>query len=232
MITLRPASERFHTDAGWLDSRHTFSFGEHWDPRHAGFRRLLVLNDDRVVPGGGFGTHGHRDMEIVSWVLEGALEHRDSLGSGSVLRPGLIQRMSAGTGIRHSEFNASKNEPLHFLQIWIVPEAESLPPGYEEKSLDPVLLEGRLHVVAAHDAAPDAVMIRQDAAIRIGRLKTGKPVMHPIPPGRHAWVHVATGEIGLNNLALREGDGAAVSDENEIRISTPSAGEVLVFDLA
>ncbi len=137
MITLRHSSERFHTDAGWLDSRHTFSFGEHWDPRHAGFRSLLVLNDDRVVPGGGFGTHGHRDMEIVSWVLEGALEHKDSLGSGSVLRPGMVQRMSAGTGIRHSEFNPSRSESLHFLQIWIVPEKEGLPPATRRRRSTP-----------------------------------------------------------------------------------------------
>lgn len=232
MITLRPASERFHTDAGWLDSRHTFSFGEHWDPRHAGFRNLLVLNDDRVVPAGGFGTHGHRDMEIVSWVLEGALEHKDSLGSGSVLRPGMVQRMSAGTGIRHSEFNPSRSAPLHFLQIWIVPEAKGLPPDYEEKTLDPSLLESRLHVVAARDAGPDAVTIRQDAAIRIGRLKKGDAITYPIPPGRHGWVHVATGGIDLNGLALGEGDGAAISDEKELRISSPSAAEILVFDLA
>ena len=232
MITLRPASERFHTDAGWLDSRHTFSFGEHWDPDFAGFRTLLVLNDDRVVPGAGFGTHGHRDMEIVSWVLDGALEHRDSLGSGSVLRPGMIQRMSAGTGIRHSEFNSSKTDPLHFLQIWIVPEAKGLPPGYEEKTLDPGLLRGRLHLVAAREAGPDAVTIRQDAAIRIGRLTKGDAIAHPVAPGRHAWVHVATGEIDLNGLSLREGDGAAISDETELCISTPSAAEILVFDLA
>ena len=232
MITLRPAAERFHTEVGWLDSRHTFSFGEHWDPRHAGFRSLLVLNDDRVVPGAGFPTHGHRDMEIVSWVLEGALEHKDSLGSGSVLRPGMVQRMSAGTGIRHSEFNPSKTDPLHFLQIWIVPEAKGLDTGYEEKALDPALLDGRLHVVAARKAGPDAVTIRQDAAIRIGRLKKGDAITLPIAPGRHGWVHVATGEIALNGLALREGDGAAVSDEKELRLSTPSAAEVLVFDLA
>jgi len=232
MITVRPAAERFHTDAGWLDSRHTFSFGEHWDPRHAGYRSLLVLNDDRVVPGAGFPTHGHRDMEIVSWVLEGALEHRDSLGSGSVLRPGMVQRMSAGSGIRHSEFNPSKTDPLHFLQIWIVPEVKGLQPGYEEKVLDPALFSGRLHVVAAREAGPGAVTIRQDAAIRIGRLTKGEAVTQPVLPGRHAWVHVATGEIALNGLALREGDGAAISDEKELRISTPSAAELLVFDLA
>ncbi|HQR46018.1 MAG TPA: pirin family protein [Thermoanaerobaculia bacterium] len=232
MITLRPAFERFHTDVDWLDSRHTFSFGEHYDPRHAGFRSLLVLNDDRVVAGGGFPTHGHRDMEIVSWVLEGALEHRDSLGSGSVLRPGMIQRMRAGTGIRHSEFNASKSDPLHFLQIWIVPEAKGLAPGYEEMALDPALLDGRLHVVAARSPGSDAVSIRQDAAILIGRLKKGDAVTHPIAPGRHAWVHVAKGSAGVNGFALHEGDGAAVSDEPELRISTPSAGEILVFDLA
>jgi len=232
MITLRPASERFHTDAGWLDSRHTFSFGEHWDPRHAGFRSLLVINDDRVVPGGGFPTHGHRDMEIVSWVLEGALEHKDSLGSGSVLRPGMVQRMSAGTGIRHSEFNPSTTDPLHFLQIWIVPEAKGLAPGYEEKALDPALLEGRLPVVASREAEANAVTIRQNAAIRIGRLKKGDAITHPIAPGRHAWVHVATGAIGLNGLALREGDGAAASEESELRISTRSSAEILVFDLA
>jgi len=232
MITLRPAAERFHTDAGWLDSRHTFSFGEHWDPRHAGFRSLLVLNDDRVVPGGGFPTHGHRDMEIVSWVLEGALEHKDSLGSGSVLRPGMVQRMSAGTGIRHSEFNPSTTDPLHFLQIWIVPETKGLAPGYEEKALDLARLEGRLHPVAAREAGPDAVTIRQNAAIRIGRLKKGNAITHPIAPGRHAWVHVATGAIGLNGLALREGDGAAASEESELRISTRSAAEILVFDLS
>lgn len=232
MISIRPAAERGHTRIGWLDSRHSFSFGEYFDPSHMGFRALRVVNEDRVEPGAGFPTHGHRDMEIVSYVLDGGLEHKDSLGTGSVIRPGEVQRMSAGTGIRHSEFNASKVDPVHFLQIWIVPERERLAPGYEQKAFDLVGAPGRLHLVGSRDGRDGSVTIHQDVEMRAGILRRGDVVDYAPAPGRHAWIQVAHGAVSLNGVALGPGDGAAASDEAKLRIAANEDAEVILFDLA
>lgn len=232
MITLRPASERGTTDAGWLDSRHTFSFADYRDPAHEGFRALRVVNDDRVAPGSGFPTHPHRDMEIVSYVLDGALEHSDSMGTGSVIRPGDVQRMSAGTGVTHSEWNGSKSEPVHFLQIWIFPERKGLRPGYEQVTFPPESLRDRLQLVASRDGRDGSVTIHQDAALYVAKLSPGAKVRHDIAPGRHAWVQVARGAVQLNGKGLGEGDGAAASEESLLELAGVSGAEVLVFDLA
>lgn len=232
MITLRPAKERGTTDFGWLDSRHTFSFGDYYDPAHMGFRTLRVINDDRVEPGAGFPTHPHRDMEIVTYVLEGAIEHRDSMGNGSVIRAGDVQRMSAGTGVTHSEFNHSKEEALHFLQIWFLPEKRGLEPGYEQKNFSRKDLEGGLRVVVSRDGRDGSVRMNQDAAIYVGLLGKGAKATHPIPKGRHAWVHVASGAVLLEGKKLVEGDGAAISEEKKISLEGVEPGSrVLVFDL-
>ena len=231
MITVSPAAARGHTDIGWLDSRHTFSFGEWYDPAHMGFRALRVINDDRVAPGGGFPTHGHADMEIVSYVLEGGLEHKDSIGTGSVIRPGDVQRMSAGTGVRHSEFNASRTEPVHFLQIWIIPDRRGHQPGYEQKNFPEAERSGRLRLVASPDGREGSVTLHQDVALYAGVLGEGQQAKLPLAPGRHAWVHVARGAATVNGKRLGEGDGAAVSDERALTIDGHD-GEVLVFDLA
>jgi redox-sensitive bicupin YhaK (pirin superfamily) len=231
MITVNPASARGRTNIGWLDSRHTFSFGEWYDPAHMGFRALRVINDDRVAPGGGFPTHGHADMEIVSYVLEGALEHKDSLGTGSVIRPGDVQRMSAGTGVRHSEFNGSRTEPVHFLQIWILPDHRGHKPGYEQKAFSEAERRGRLRLVASPDGRDGSVTLHQDACLYVGLLDDGQHATLPIAPGRHAWVHVARGAATVNGKRLGEGDGAALSDERAVTIDG-NGGEVLVFDLA
>jgi len=232
MITRRPASERGHADFGWLDTWHTFSFGRYHDPAHMGFRSLRVINDDVVAPGQGFGMHGHRDMEIVTWVLEGALEHRDSLGSGSVLRPGDIQRMSAGRGIRHSEFNPSDADRLRPLQIWILPEREGLDPSYEETHVPAAERQGRLRVVVDPAGRDGALKIHQDVRVLTGQLNDGDDVVHELAPGRHAWVQVARGSVDLDGVALGEGDGAALSEEAAVRLRARGAAEVLVFDLA
>jgi redox-sensitive bicupin YhaK (pirin superfamily) len=232
VIRLRRAQERGHFDHGWLDTRHTFSFGDYHDPAQMGFRSLRVLNEDRVRPGAGFPTHSHRDMEIVTWVLDGALEHRDSLGNGSVIRPGEAQRLSAGTGITHSEFNSSTSEPLHFLQIWIVPIARGLPPGYEQKSFSEAERRGRLRLAASADGREGSVTIRQDADLFATLLAPGETVTHAFRSGRHAWVHVARGEVGLGEHALESGDGAALSGEPGLEISARGDSEVLLFDLA
>jgi len=235
MIVLRPAAERGHTDLGWLDSRHTFSFGDYHDPGQMGFSHLRVINDDRVRPAKGFATHGHRDMEILSYVLEGSLQHRDSMGTGSVIRPGDVQRMTAGTGVTHSEFNPSKNEPVRFLQIWIVPERTGLKPGYEQKQFSESEREGRLRLVASPDGRDGSVRIHQDASVFIALLGPRRKVAHAIPPGRVAWVQVARGAVLLNGTPLAEGDGAAISQEKGVEISGPTDGpaaEVLLFDLA
>jgi redox-sensitive bicupin YhaK (pirin superfamily) len=231
MITVSPAAARGHTDIGWLDSRHTFSFGEWYDPAHMGFRALRVINDDRVAPGGGFPTHGHADMEIVSYVLEGGLEHKDSIGTGSVIRPGDVQRMSAGTGVRHSEFNASRTEPVHFLQIWIIPDRRGHKPGYEQKNFPEAERSGRLRLVASSDGREGSVTLHQDVALYAGVLDEGQQAKLALAPGRHAWVHVARGGATVNGKRLGEGDGAAVSDERALTIDG-HGGEVLVFDLA
>ena len=233
MITLRPAAERFHTRAGWLDSHHTFSFADHYDPDFLGFRSLRVINDDTVAAGQGFGTHPHRDMEIISYVLDGALAHKDSLGTGSVIRPGDVQRMSAGTGVQHSEFNASKTEPVHFLQIWIVPRQRGIPAGYEQKSFGPEDVRGKLRLLAAPDGRDGAVALHADAALYAAVLDEGERASLELGPGRYAWVHVARGSIDLGGKTLVAGDGAALSDEPRVALAgRKGGGEVLVFDLA
>ena len=231
MITVRRAAERGHTRIDWLDSWHTFSFGEYYDPKHVDFRALRVINDDRVAPGNGFGTHAHRDMEIVTYVLDGAIEHRDSLGNGSIIRPGEVQRMSAGTGIRHSEFNQSKSDAVHFLQIWIIPERAGLPAGYEQRPL-PATVRGGLTLIASPDGREGSVTIHQDAAIHAAQLTTGTTVEHPLASGRHAWLQVAKGAVTVNGEALREGDGAAISGERTVKIQADADAELLLFDLA
>jgi redox-sensitive bicupin YhaK (pirin superfamily) len=231
MITLRPARERGHAEHGWLDSRHTFSFADYHDPKHMGFRALRVINEDRVAPGQGFGTHPHRDMEIISYVLDGALEHKDSMGTGSVIRLGDVQRMSAGTGVLHSEFNASKSAPVHFLQIWILPDRAGLPPGYEQKSFPAGERNNQLRLVASKDGRGGALTVHQDVSLYAALLDAGATVRHPLAPGRHAWVQVARGAVDLGGKRLSAGDGAAVSDEAEIALQAQEASEVLVFDL-
>lgn len=232
MITTRLAAERGRTRLDWLDSRHTFSFGDYYDPEHMGFRSLRVINDDRVAPGGGFGTHGHRDMEILTYVVEGALEHRDSLGTGSVIRRGDLQRMTAGTGIRHSEFNPSPAEPVRFLQIWLLPDRKSLPPGYEQKTYSDADKHGRLRLIAARDGRDGSVSIHQDADVYATVLAPGERVTHTLPEGRSAWVQVVTGAVTLNGHSLAKGDGAAVTDQPRLDLTATEAAEVLLFDLA
>ncbi len=232
MIAIRRSEERGRFDHGWLDTRHTFSFADYHDPRFMGFRDLRVVNEDRVRPGEGFGTHGHRDMEIVSYVLEGALAHRDSLGNGSTIRPGEVQRMSAGTGIRHSEFNASRDEPVHFLQIWFLPARTGLAPGYEQRAFPEAERRGRLRLLVSPDGADGSLTIHQDVSVLGALLAPGEEVRRELAPGRHAWVQVARGAVELNGSALRQGDGAAVSDERSLAIRGLDAAEVLVFDLA
>ena len=232
MITLRPAAERGHFDHGWLDTRHTFSFASYHDPRHMGFWALRVINEDRVQPGEGFGTHAHRDMEILTWVLEGALEHKDSMGNGSIIRPGDIQRMSAGTGVTHSEFNPSGEALVHLLQIWLLPNQRGLPPSYEEKRFPPDTLRSRLRIIAAGDGRQGAVTIHQDADLWVAQLTQGESVRHDLKPGRYAWLQVARGAVSLQGKALGAGDGAAVSDEPALEITASESSEVLLFDLA
>ncbi len=231
MITIRRAEERGRTRIDWLDSRHTFSFGEYFNPRHVGFRALRVINEDRVAPGTGFGTHSHRDMEIVTYVLDGALEHRDSLGNGSVIRPGEIQRMSAGTGISHSEFNGSRTDTVHFLQIWIIPERTGLPPGYEQRALPREVRNG-LRLIASRDGREGTVTIHQAAEILAARLAPGASAAHALAAGSHAWVQVARGAVTVNGEALRAGDGAAISDERTLTARADAEAELLLFALA
>jgi redox-sensitive bicupin YhaK (pirin superfamily) len=232
MITRRPAEARGHADFGWLKTWHTFSFGQYHDPAHMGFRSLRVINDDIVAPGEGFGMHGHRDMEIVTWVLDGALEHRDSLGTGSVLRPGDIQRMTAGRGIRHSEFNPSQDEPLRLLQIWILPEREGLEPGYEETHVPAAERRNRLRLIVDPAGRDGALRIHQDARIHAALLDAGETVSHALAPGRHAWVQVGDGDVTLDGVDLARGDGAAVSEQTSLEITARTPAEVLLFDLA
>jgi hypothetical protein len=231
MLELRKAAERGHADHGWLRSFHSFSFADYYDPRHTGFGPLVVINEDRVQPGKGFGTHGHRDMEIVSYVLEGALEHKDSIGNGSVIRPGDVQRMSAGTGVRHSEFNPSPRETVHFLQIWIEPSVTGIAPGYEEKHFDAASKRGRLRLVAAPDGRDGAVKIHQDAYLYATLLDGAERVVHPLAPGRKGYVHVARGRVTANGQPLGAGDALKVTDVGEIVLENGAGAEVLVFDL-
>lgn len=232
MITIRSANERGGGNHGWLDTRHTFSFSDYYDPRHMGFRALRVINEDRVAPGMGFGTHGHRDMEILSYVVSGGLAHRDSTGNAEVLRPHEWQRMSAGTGVRHSEMNASKTEPVHFYQVWILPESESLRPEYEQKPFAPEEKSGKLRLVVSHDGREGSLKIHQDVSVYNVLLKGGQQVEHQLAEGRHAWVQVVKGAVELKGSRLSAGDGAAVSEENSLAIMAGEDAEVMLFDLA
>lgn len=231
MITPRPANARGYANLGWLDTWHTFSFADYHDPEHMGFGTLRVLNDDRVAPGAGFPTHGHRDMEIVTWVLDGALEHKDSLGTGSVIRPGEVQRMSAGSGIRHSEYNPSASQPTHLLQIWILPEAAGMAPGYEQKTIPAGEMAGHLRLIASRDGRDGSVLIHQDTDIRVARLAAGQGVTHVPAPGRLLYVHVARGQVTLNGQPLAGGDGARLHGETQVRIEATADAEVLLFDM-
>ena len=232
MISVRHAAERGTANFGWLDSRHTFSFGDYHDPEQMGFGPLRVINEDRVSPGQGFGTHGHRDMEIISYVLDGALEHKDSIGTGSVIRPGDVQIMSAGTGIRHSEFNHSKTQPVHFLQIWVVPDRQGIAPRYEQKTFPDADKRGRLRLVGSSDGRDGSVIIHQDAKIFAALLSTGDQVTHALPRGRRAWLQVVRGTVAMNGQELHTGDGAAVEDEPTLTVTAKVDGtEILVFDL-
>jgi len=232
MITLRPAGERGTANHGWLDSRHTFSFGHYYDPKHMGFGPLRVINEDRVRPGAGFDTHGHRDMEIISYVLEGALEHKDSIGTGSVIRPGEVQVMSAGTGIRHSEYNHSKSEPVHFLQIWVMPDRQGLAPRYDQKEFAPSEKRGRLRLVGSPDGRDGSIVIHQDLELYDALLANGDAVTRDLKTGRKNWVQVVRGAVDVNGKAAGAGDGVALEDEGKLRITARSDdSEVLVFDL-
>ena len=232
MITVRHGEDRGRAVLDWLDSRHSFSFGHYHDPKHMGFRALRVINDDRVSPGGGFATHPHRDMEIITYVLDGTLEHADSLGNGSEIRAGEVQRMTAGTGVTHSEFNHSQVAPVHLLQIWILPAEKGLAPSYEQRAFTPEEKRGGLTLVAARDGRDGALTVHQDAEIYAALLDAGKSVSHRLAAGRHAWLHLAHGAVVLNGHALAEGDGAAVSDEEVLAISAETDAELLLFDLA
>ncbi|HYE97541.1 MAG TPA: pirin family protein [Planctomycetota bacterium] len=231
MIAIRKADERGHFDHGWLDTRHTFSFADYHDPRHMGFRVLRVINEDRVKPGQGFGTHGHRDMEILTVVLSGAIAHKDSLGSGEILRPGEVQRMTAGTGVTHSEFNPSTTEPLHLYQIWIFPNRKGLKPEYEQRAFPAEERRGRLRLVASPDGADGSLRIHQDARVYVSELSPGQTTSHGLGEGRHAWVQAARGTVELNGRRLDAGDGAAVSAESDLVLKGVTDAELLLFDL-
>jgi redox-sensitive bicupin YhaK (pirin superfamily) len=231
MITVRKAEDRGHADHGWLNTFHTFSFANYHDPAHMGFRGLRVINEDRVQPGEGFGTHPHRDMEIISYVLEGGLQHRDSMGNGSVIVPGEVQRMSAGTGVTHSEFNVSARELVHFLQIWLVPQQRGLTPSYEQKAFSADDKQGRLRLVASSDGRDGSVTIHSDARLYAGRFGGGERAALALGKGRHAWAQVARGRVRVNGLELSAGDGASLSDVAAVQVEGVDAGEVLVFDL-
>ncbi len=232
MIRVRRSGDRGHFDHGWLDTFHTFSFGRYYDPRNMGFRALRVINEDWIAAGQGFGTHSHNDMEIVTLVLEGSLAHRDSLGSGGVLGPGELQRMTAGTGISHSEFNASDAEPVHLYQIWLLPERDGLKPSYEQKAFPEAERRNRLRLVASPLGEEGALTIRQDSRIFLASIDAGKEVGREFGPDRHGWVQVLRGETSVNGNRLAAGDGAAVSEESVLTIRAEGPAEVLVFDLA
>lgn len=231
MLAIRRSAERGYADHGWLKSFHSFSFADYHDPRHMGFGPLRVINEDRVAPGMGFGTHGHRDMEIISYVLDGELAHKDSLGNGSVIRPGDVQRMSAGTGVRHSEFNHSATQVTHFLQIWIEPGVQGIAPGYEEKRFEAADKRGRLRLVASPDAAEGSVTIHQDARVYAGLFDGDERATLAVAPGRRAYVHVARGEIGVDGQRLAAGDAAMITDAGRVELAGGRDAEVLAFDL-
>jgi redox-sensitive bicupin YhaK (pirin superfamily) len=232
MITIHKARARGLTKIDWLESHHTFSFGDYYDPEHLGFRQLRVINEDTVKPGAGFPTHSHRDMEIISYVLEGALEHKDSLGNGSVIRPGEVQRMSAGKGIMHSEFNPSRTEPVHFLQIWIMPEQAGIAPSYEQQVIDLSAAHGKFNPIASRQGGAGQVKLHQDSTMSVGMLKAGEKLNHRLPSGRRAWLQLARGAIALNGDALEAGDAAAIDSDTELQIEADRAAEMLLFDLA
>jgi redox-sensitive bicupin YhaK (pirin superfamily) len=231
MINIRKSGERGHANRGWLDSHFTFSFADYYDPEHVQFRTLRVLNDDHIEGGAGFPNHPHRDMEIVTYVLEGALEHRDSMGNGSVIRPGDVQYMSAGTGVTHSEFNPSKTEKLHLLQIWMVPEKRGLKPAYDQRNFDATEKRAKLRLVASPSGSNGSVKIRQDNELYATILDKDETVRHELRPGRHAYVQIAKGRVQLNHLPLQEGDGAAISAEKSVELTGVDNAEVLLFDL-
>ncbi len=230
MMTLRRANERGHAEHGWLDSYHTFSFADYYEPQWMGFRSLRVINDDLVMPGMGFGMHPHRDMEIITYILSGSLEHKDSMGNGRVIRTGDVQYMSAGVGVRHSEFNPSKDEAVHLLQIWIQPDRKGVKPAYAEKSFADAQT-GTLHLVTSKTGRDGSMPIHQDADLWLAKLAPGNQVTHQLAPGRHAWIHVAEGEVTLNGKTLSGGDAAAVTDETTLELSATKPAQVLLFDL-
>jgi redox-sensitive bicupin YhaK (pirin superfamily) len=232
MIKVRPAGERGKSKTDWLDSNHTFSFNRYYDPHYTGFRKLLVINEDFVAPGQGFGTHSHNDMEILSYVVEGALEHRDSAGGSGVIRPNELQRMSAGTGVSHSEFNSSKTEPVHFLQIWIEPEQNGLKPGYEQRSFSEGDRQNRLRLIASRDGSDGSVTIHQDVKVYDALLTAGESILHQLDGDRLAWIQVVKGTITVNDTPLGTGDGAAISKETYLNLKASEDAEVLLFDLA
>lgn len=233
MITIRRQEQRGVANFSWLDSRHTFSFGNYYDPQQMGFASLRVINEDKVIPAKGFGTHGHQDMEIISYVLSGELEHRDSMGNGSVIRPGDIQRMSAGTGVRHSEFNASKTNPVHFLQIWITPAEKGLEPSYEEKNFTSAANKGKLTLVGSQDGRDNSITIHQDVNLYLATLSSSDRLIHKINDNRGVWIQVTKGAVKLNDQLLQTGDGAAITDETEIAIAgNRDQSEILLFDIA
>ncbi len=232
MIKIRKSEERGHLNHGWLDTYHTFSFDQYFDPAHSHWRALRVINEDRVAGGKGFPTHSHRDMEIVTYILSGSLEHRDSMGNGSVIRPGDVQRMTAGTGVAHSEFNPSPDEAVHLLQIWIKPAARNLPPSYEQKFFTDEERAGRLRLIASEDGSDGSVQIHQDARVYAAMLDKGKAVSHELKTDRYGWLQIARGSVSLNDLDLNQGDGAAISQESELKITAREEAEVLFFDLA
>jgi redox-sensitive bicupin YhaK (pirin superfamily) len=232
MITIRKSEERGHFNFGWLNTYHTFSFDQYYDSRFMAFRSLRVINEDRVQPGRGFPTHGHRDMEIITYVLEGALEHKDSMGTGSVIRPGDVQKMSAGTGVRHSEANPSQSEPVHLLQIWIMPDTVGIKPDYQQKRFETEEKRAHLRLVASPDGKDDSITIKQDARVYASLLGSEQQVIHDLNPNRHAWVQVARGAVEVNGQALNQGDGAAISNEAQVTLAGLEPSEILLFDLA
>jgi quercetin 2,3-dioxygenase len=231
MHTIRLSKDRGHADFGWLNSQHTFSFGDYHDPRFMGFGPLRVINEDRVAPGAGFAKHSHRDMEILSWVLEGALEHKDSLGTGARIHPGELQRMTAGTGVTHSEFNGSPSEPVHFLQIWLLPEARGLEPGYEQRAFAPIELKDRWRLIAARDGREGAVKVHQDADLYAARVSAGTELVHRPAAGRHLWLQVACGAVEVDGAQLSAGDGMSWVDPGQVVVRAREPGEVLLFDM-
>lgn len=232
MIKLRPAAERGKTQTAWLDSNHTFSFNRYYDPEWSGFRDLLVINDDFVAPSQGFGAHSHQDMEILSYLVSGELAHKDSTGTSAVIRPGETQRMTAGTGVTHSEFNPSRTEPTHFLQIWILPEQQGLKPGYEQREFPAEARVGKLRLVVSRDGANNSVRIHQDVKVYESLLTAGEETSYEFEPGRHGWIQVVNGDLVVNGTALQTGDGVAISDEKDVALSTKTNCQILLFDLA